>query len=562
MPSLSLLTALADNLIPKCSSCGTTLQNKDSTKPGFFIQPSSKPKAKKPTDAKYEQLVAGLLPEDRALLMGVLETPTLENKKVLEKSERDQKIQCIRCRSAHHKGQFNLPEFKMESPETIMELIPPASKIVYVISATDFPMSLNDEVFKYVPAKSMLFVVTKNDLLFQKNDLAIKYGERFFQDYMERTYKVPRANVFTVSGQNDWNIYKLIDKLQDGLYFIGAVNSGKSTLIQSLINAAKELKLKQPNSRREREMQKRADEAIARGGKAPGRMALLRQSIRDINKFKEENGPGVSYMPGFTRGTIPFQLSRNVTVRDVPGFSNTQNNHLHEIIDPPNIKLLLKGKKLHKAGMYTSHYETVKPGQTATVGGLFFLETSPEIGSFFQIRNCLNFDLQIFKNMEKARNTFYNSQDPAIRKKFIVSEKTDLVKYVIPSFYGVVDIVFRYLGHITITPTGAKTEDAPPLVIYLPRGIEAIMRQPITNYVTTTLAGRDAKGNPLRKEKWVKQSVKEVKRYTGKTPFYSRLIPIEEESDPKEAMLESVQAINGPVEQLVGENNKYAHWVQ
>lgn len=547
------------------------LQTQDAAKPGYYVQPGSRPKARKPADVKYEELMAKILDEDRALLAnGADDVPDikdeLHNIRGIRKKQKDpSKVQCIRCRSAQYKAKFDLDQFQMESPEKIMESIPPASPIVYVVNAVDFPMSINSDVFKYVPASMMTFVVTKNDLLFPKNDLSIKYGERFFRDYLERVHKVPRENVYCVSGANEWNTMKLMEKLKDGLCFIGAVNSGKSTLILSLVHLSHKLKLEQPNSRREREFEKLTNQAIVQGRKPPGRMSLMRQGMKNASDFKQQHGPGVSYMPGFTRGMLPFQLSRNLTVWDVPGFSAKQNAHLHEILDAQNIKLLLKGRKLHKNGMFNSHYETVKPGQAATVGGLFFLETPADSLSMFQIRNCLNFDLHIFKNIDKAKETFATRTDPAIVSKFIVEAKrAKLTKYIIPSFYGAIDLVFRTLGHITITPTGAKDPDAPPLAVYLPQGVEAIIRQPITKYVTTTLAGRDAKGNPLRKEKWVQKSVKEVKRYTGKTPFYSELVPVEDDArDTKDTLMEYLHMVKGSnVEPRVNEENKYAHWVQ
>lgn len=563
---ISPISQLTDHLVPKCTSCGITLQTKAPSEKGFYKEPTAAPTKHNPLDNVFDSHLTKLSAEDRDLLLngaGDL-TPTLKSevRHHRESKRKTHKVQCVRCRNANFKASFDLNQFPIEPVSEVIETIPPSSPLVYVVSALDFPMSINEDVFKYRLPKQIKFVVTKTDLLFSKKDMVNKYGERFYQDYFERTYRVPRENVYCVSGTSDWNGSALLHDIQDDLYVIGTVNSGKSTLIQSLLHTAQKEKSELPNARRERQIQKLNDELIAKGRKPPSRMSLIRLSLKNISAFKQENGPGVSYMPGFTRGNIPFQLTKLKLIYDVPGFSDAQNTRLYDVMEPQHIKQLLKGKKVHKVGMYDSHYESVKAGQVLTVGGLFFLQV-PE-NAMLQVRNCLNHKPHVFKNLEKALDVFNGQRTEALKDVFLVDPaKAELQKYIVPSFHGKKDIVFQFMGHIVITPTGSKAATE-PFIIYLPKGVEAILRQPITNYITTSLSGRDVNGNPLRKENWKSKSTKEVKRWTGKIPFYTDLIPAEQASSKSdtEVMEDFVHQHQAVLQQEIVADPEYSMWFQ
>lgn len=542
-PYISPISQITDSLVPRCNSCGIALQTTDSSQDGYYREPSPSAPKNNPLDRVFDSHFGKMSAEDQKLLLNGADNlvPSLktEVRHLRANKKKESKIQCERCRHANYKASFDLAQFPIEPVSGVIESMPPGVPLVYVVSALDFPMSINEEVFKYRLPRLMKFVITKMDLLFANKDMVNKYGERFFQDYLERTYKVPRGNVFCVSGTSDWNGLALLDEIQDGLYIIGTVNSGKSTLILLLLHAVEKQKSELPNARRERQIQKLADEAIAQGRKPPSRMSLVRLDIKKIAAFKTQHGPGTSYMPGFTRGNLPFQLTKNKVVYDVPGFSDSQNTRLYDILQPQDIKHLLKSKKVHKLGMYDSHYETVKAGQVLTVGGLFFLQVPQN--AMLQVRNCLNHKPHVFKSLEKAMDVFRGPRPVALKDVFLVDpSKAKLQKYIVPSFFGKKDIVFQFMGHIVITPVGSNASTE-PFTIYLPEGIEAILRQPITNYITTTLSGRDAHGNPLRKENWKSKSTKEVKRWTGKIPFYSDLILLNSAQSDTDTMEQFVQ---------------------
>ncbi|RKP31172.1 genetic interactor of prohibitins 3, mitochondrial [Metschnikowia bicuspidata] len=506
--------------IPKCRSCGITLQCENKKGPGYYIKQAGSAVAKnykKELDSVYELVLQGLSEEDKKLLGYGADASRKE--RVLPEAKAEKKnsaLECLRCRQAKFQSKFESNEFPIEPAAQIMEKVPPWANIVYVVSAQDFPLLLNKKVFEFHPAKQIQFVFTKADLLFPHNKAAQEKGLSFFQDYMERTYKVPREQVFVVSGHVNWGISNLLEHLKDDSFLIGSVNSGKSTLLQSLVYIVHLLKSKAPNARKERELQKIEDRL--------GPAARTRQRIKDLAEFKAKHGPGVSFMPGFTRNVIPFELSASKTVFDVPGFGSTETDNLHEILSPAAMKQLLKGVKFHKYGAYDSHYDTVKEGQTLTVGGLFFLTVPPQ--SMYRVRNMINHPIHVFRDHDKAVDSWKNAADrPAIQDVFLTdSSRTELVRYEIPLFVGSFELVLKSLGFITITATGALPETMSPAVIYLPRQISASVREPIGKYITKTLTGRDKNGNPLKKENWARLSTKEVRRYVGHEPFCRDLI--------------------------------------
>lgn len=529
---------LADTLAPKCTSCGITLQKTKPEGEGYFIEPKlSTPaaaKAVKPTSSRladkvFEEHFDGLSEEDKALLLngaGDDESNTVPLSKPQPKTQKRQVKnghQCLRCRNAYHKSSFDASEYQTESVGQVMDRIPVDGNLIYVVSLVDFPMSLDEDVFRHRSAKSMQFVITKSDLLFPTNNLASKYGLQFFQDYMFRTYGVPRKQVHVVSGKSDWNTEVFLENVKDNSFFIGSVNSGKSTLLQLVAQVARKQRERLPNARKERIKQKEEDGFILNSRS----YAAARERMKMWEKSKAENGPGASFMPGFTRGIIPIELSKSTTVFDVPGFSNVHSAHLYEFLSAGGIKQIQKGAMFHKCGTYLSRYFTAKEGQVVTVGGLFFLQVPR--GCMFQIRNVLNHKIHIFSNMEKAMQVWKEPADPeAIRGLFLVDPlKTDIVKHVVPPFDGSFDLVLRGLGFVNIKATGARPdpEDAEDLVVYFPKGIAGISRVPISKYITRTLSGRDKRGNVLRKEKWVKLSTKEIKRYTGKGSFFLPILP-------------------------------------
>lgn len=521
------LSPLLHSLVPTCTSCGIKLQHSDPLAEGYYREPSTKPKNVRSEDLVANEAYLKLDEDDLQLLANSNSTsePLFGKKALISTKKQPDALQCVRCRQAQYRSTFDSDQFSIENIDSVMSSIPPDGTVVYVVSATDFPMSLDPRVFLYRSASQILFVITKCDLLFPTNNLANKYGLTFFQDYLQRKYGVSRDNVVVTSGKTDWNLSRLLANrtFKDNSYLIGAVNSGKSTLLKALLAVSESMaEEKRFLSARERtKLEKQQDRLISAGKPVPSTMALRRQNLIQ----RDRTGPGASYMPGYTRGAIPHEVG-SATLFDVPGFGQSKN--VYSYLQPPQIKQLAKGAPTHKYGTYKSPYVTVKGGQCYTVGGLFYLV--PPENAIVQVRNCINHKGHIFSNIERATELLANVSNSStenrhggLRNTFVVSSSSldSLVRRQLPSFYGSIDLVVSGVGYVNLTPTGAHAPG--PWTIHVPEGVHICVRQPITRYTTRTLAGRDAQGNPLKKEHWRQKSVTHVERYSGKAPFSSHI---------------------------------------
>lgn len=550
------------SLFKSCRSCGIKLQSIESNEPGFFIDPKPKIKLLKNEDQVFNKYLSKLSDEDKKLLLNDLGESTVSKAKILDEEEVDvTNLECIRCRDAKFKSKYKMNEFPVKSFDSIISSIPPNGKIIYIVNAQDFPFSINPSIFNYRKPSEVKFIVNKVDLLFRNVSLSNKYGLRFMQDYLFRKYKASPENVIVSSGLSNWNMNQILNFIEDDSYLIGNVNSGKSTIINSLLYYYEKNKPKYISSRERTKLEKQEDRLINHLSKS--RAKVLK---REEEKFKRTKGSGVSFMPGFTRENIQYEIGLK-TVYDVPGFTTHSGHGIYNMVDPKIMKSINKGSKVFKNGSFDSKYQTVKGGQCLSVGGLLYLQVPQD--SMFQVRNCINFEFKVFSSFEKATNILNNlEQNESLARYFIVEKTTlqDLQKYVIPPFYGSIDLVIRNLGHINLTPTG-KMNTNEPVVLYLPAGVEALVRQPITKYISKTLAGRDSAGNPLKKENWVSKSVTHLKRYNGENPFYSKLIPVKEQEDHYKAISKYLTKIRSEdikfdKDTTVSENSKYKYWLE
>ncbi|EAZ63239.2 hypothetical protein PICST_28031 [Scheffersomyces stipitis CBS 6054] len=579
--STAITSSLLTNLFPTCKSCGVRLQSSDPKGPGYYILEESKPAKRfvKSEDQVFAKYVNDLSLEDKKLLINEdskkvsdsesrSESQDLSNeadidsslvnslgnkdyyaseiKKVSQKDKfkleekYNDSVECVRCRDATYRSNFknfSQQEYPLELLDNIMSRIPPHEQIVYIVNAQDFPMSINPKIFQYRSSNELKFIVNKADLLFKSINLSKNYGQTFFSDYLFHKYRVPKENVMVVSGTNYWDFDKVLDFVDDNSYLIGNVNCGKSTIIKGMLYTIdKSNKRKKFMSSRERtKMEKEQDMLINRASRMKAMTAgeKKKEKKRYEMLFRSKVGPGVSHIPGFTRGFIQIDLEdMDKTIYDVPGFVNSENQLIHhhdiynKISSPKILKQIHKGVKVYDKGTYTSKYITAKGGQSLTIGGLFFLNFPQK--SMYQLRNCINHDFHLFSNFSRAVYISSNlSKYPGMGSKFFIehddSSLKELRRFIIPPFHGSIDLVIQNLGHINIKPTGRK-ETNQPLILYLPPGVEAIIRLPITNYIAKTFTGRDAKGNPLRKENILTKGVLALQRYTAKYPFYSTLI--------------------------------------
>ncbi len=141
---------------------------------------------------------------------------------------------CERCFRLKHYGQYKKVTLSNLEYQQIIDTIPSHSLVVYIsdiLSLSKIP---------YSKFKKVLFVITKRDIFPKsvKDDKLIKYVYKQNPNLLD---------VVVVSSQNNYNMdkfYLMLKKYANhqDIYFIGATNSGKSTLLNKLIQDYKEEK--------------------------------------------------------------------------------------------------------------------------------------------------------------------------------------------------------------------------------------------------------------------------------------------------------------------------------
>ena len=536
-------------LEPKCRSCGIKLQTADATKPGYFIQPSDitrrtntgKNKYVKHENQVFEKLSTSLPPEDQELLLSNTFNKKQENdsaaantssptnqegesvREVLEKLytvEPDENSHdCIRCRQMTYNSHYDMnnKDYPIDQLHHILNNIPVEAPLVYLFSASDFPMGINEDVFQYRNPKDIYFIMTKSDKLIEKTKEASQnYTKQFIQDYLFTNYQVPRGHVFVSLGKNNWFCQQLYHFIPNGSYIIGNTNCGKSTLIKSLL-LDEEL-----NKKKQLQLESKHDNVKL----PPSLLNKVKQKF--VSSFLTKVGPGISFLPGFTRDIIPIEIGLKL-IYDVPGF-NTNANKMHQLYNSfkssKDIHRLIKGALTFDRGTYKSPYVTIKGPQVVNLEGLGFLQLPK--GGMYQLRNVTNIQPHIFSDISKMESLLRNGIPKALENKFAINITTHhpFEKYLVPPFYGTIDLVLENFGYLNLKPVGGKTTNE-LIKLYLYPGVDAIIRDPITNYIAKTFSGKDKYGQLVSKSEFFKKSRFHLIRYKGDHPIYSKLCPVE-----------------------------------
>lgn len=164
-------------MIKKCIGCGSILQNNDSNKIGY-ISDTNKPL-------------------------------------------------CERCFKLKYYGEYQSVNLNNNDYKKILDTIPADSLVVYITSLLNINLDYIDKF------KNVLIVLTKKDLLPKstKDYKLIEYIKNHTSNYID---------IEVVSALKNYNLNNLLDKIKKycnnkEIYFVGMTNSGKSTLINSLI---------------------------------------------------------------------------------------------------------------------------------------------------------------------------------------------------------------------------------------------------------------------------------------------------------------------------------------
>lgn len=301
-------------MIRKCIGCGLELQSIDKLKPGYVVE-------KKLDSAEY----------------------------------------CERCFKVIHYGEAKLIDKKQDKDDFIKKIVCENLPIIYLLDIT----CISEETLE--PLKSInsevYIVLTKRDLIPKsvKNNKLISYIQNKFENI---------KSILVVSSTKKWSIEELYNKLvKDKVkkcYVIGHTNSGKSSLINSLL----ELK---------------------------GNKAYITTSL----------------VPNTTEEVMNIKLDENLTIIDTPGFINS--NSIVNFIDINKYKTMIPKKEI-KPKIYN-----LRPGFMIILEELIRIENNSDesIEMVFYLKNELNY--------KKMKVTTSNELKILHKQTVIIDNMQDLV---------------------------------------------------------------------------------------------------------------------------------------
>ncbi len=153
--------------------------------------------------------------------------------------ERDDIFLCQRCFKTHHYSADKLQEpiVSLDFMEIINDIKRKKALVVYVVDVFNFESSFNHEINHALAGLDIILVANKFDLLPKKTNEA-KIKEYVANKVAKEGLKV--SNIIVASSTKNYNIEEVMDeiaklKYKEDVYFIGAVSSGKSSLIKTLL---------------------------------------------------------------------------------------------------------------------------------------------------------------------------------------------------------------------------------------------------------------------------------------------------------------------------------------
>ncbi len=273
---------------------------------------------------------------------------------------------CDRCFRLKHYNEYQLGEIKSPEYIKIIENINIEDHVALVIDVLNIPTDLS----LFERFKKVTLVISKRDQLsFDiKDEKILSYFNNF-------------KNKIIISSVKNYNLdelYEIINKYPI-TYFIGYVNSGKSTLINKLIYNYSEI-----------------DYEIT-----------------------------TSMMPSTTKGVLKIKLNDQVTLIDTPGIFD--GNEILEELNPNDLKKLVITKKI-KPVVYQ-----IKEDQTLVFFDNFFFSIKKPNDIIFYFSNQIDLR-RIYKSLDlKNEIMIKNTCDLVIPGiGFINIKKPGIIKYQIP----------------------------------------------------------------------------------------------------------------------------------
>jgi ribosome biogenesis GTPase A len=529
----SLIKKLEEKSKIICKSCGIgPLQSKDNSTENYYQIPTISlelPKQKNlgiPKETELEMLKELKIDDDddnenndfKELVSAYDVALEQKAKKLAELA--NMKVECLRCHQLKNHGVFNINGYKVEE---IMDKIPINATIVNVISIYDFPLSCDSKILKGRDPKNIYYAVTKADLFYRKDSQINKTGLNYVKDVLVSYMNADPEKVFFVSSLKSWNLKNMISDLPPGkLYIVGRANSGKSSLIKSLIASYHDINI------------------------SNNIVKNLEKKNKNYLETVGLDSPGTFHIPGYTREFQKFKIGEKFTIFDTPGFfpsgKNIYDHMTPEIIrKPPKYGLFVAEDRRRLTKLSIKGPKIFNGSALYSYGGFFYLQ--PPKGLIMKRAIAFNrgerkFEARYpkFKRAEEINET----RPKQIGNRYGVKPSAfyELERYVIPPFYGNIDIVIQDLGFLTIAPTTAPDAVKGLFQIWVPKGIRVIVRESIFKFVYKTHDVIDETGNVLKKQNIARRGATVLKSVLDEEKLhFTELIPVEANISNDEAFL-------------------------
>ncbi|CAY68821.1 uncharacterized protein PAS_chr2-1_0213 [Komagataella phaffii GS115] len=475
---------------PNCPSCGVVLQTEHPDKDGYCLLPKGERKVKNYQNELKEKLFLNVKREELADRLGheVDSESLIIPKEMYQKPRTPKRLVCQRCFKSQNYSLID-HSIREENPEhKILDEIPSNANIVHVLSAVDFPLGLSKELVNRFKPTQITYVITKSDVFFPDKLGLQRTGAAYFEDSLVKLVGADPRKVVLVSGKRNWGLKQLLSTLPRGPnYFLGMTNTGKSTLIRSIVG-------------------------------------------KDYSKKQTENGPGVSHLPSFTRKPMKFKMDNNsLELVDLPGYT-APNGGVYKYLKEENYRDILNVKQLKPLTSLKAYTETLpsKPKlfngvRVICIGGLVYIR--PPKGVVLKQFSLVNLPSFMYSSLKKATSVIQAPPQALVNCSVVKEDSPDeLVRYVIPPFYGLIDLVIQGVGFIKLLPTGARnTREL--IEIFAPKDIQLMVRDSILKYVYKTHAEHDSTNNLLHKKN-IKARGQTILRRLPKKPVFTKLFPV------------------------------------
>lgn len=431
-----------------CNTCGVTLQSRNSKQIGFYVPPK--------TPLKQRQNV---IEEAKYLLFsqGIRDIKADENASQKGWDEQKPAIICKRCSDALHHNSYKPEDFRKFSTEEVYKHIPQGSDVAHVVPLSDFPLHLDSSILSN-KSYSTTVLLSKGDQITPDKSLLQRKAPQFFKDLFRLKLGYDSNKNVAFSATQGWNIQSVYSMLQGSSFLVGCPNTGKSTLVNSLLKKYGGRKLTEAEN-----TQHESTTSLA----------------------------GVSHIPNMTRNLQSYHVGDKI-LNDLPGYSTETNEAgLEEIIDAKLLQRIQKTHLFKKKKLVKGSYASVKgtdSGGCYTVSGIFYLVPPP--GTINQVVNYIPGNERQYRNLDKALFVVkgkHETPDGGPLSQYVgtkkqMSSKEHYVRHILPPFQGTVEIVFKDVGYIQLKTTG-KYEYRGLHEIWVPRGIEVCIREPLARLI-------------------------------------------------------------------------------